>query len=403
MRLEEIEQNPIISFMNMERYVNFDVSFNDTFLGDLNKKYSSFHGDDYIDLLFFSVDKSLISLIRSNNYIKKIGNQFIHDDVVSFPIHPQVFNSALSPELEELVNQAKSHKIVKAIPASSMRTLFVQEEGESFFVKTHFPKRISSINRELTQKDVFIGTYLVNELDHLANQGNLPKYLGYIPDLFGCTYQKVGFLVRSYSSMPQTKTKYKMPLMSLVAFDKKIPNDKLLVEQLANKADKDVIDYYIDDVITPHIKSWKYMIFELGRLFTAHGQNMVMEYDNNWNFTRIVYRDLQPKKLIPNFRKEKGFSDPEHFFNLKDMTMSEIKLFISASYDFKLGYLLFDRAINVFKKSGFETSDISSRIKEVFDKEIGDYKSFFSPKLHHYRGFLDNKRIVALNETPKYR
>ncbi|MBI4981337.1 hypothetical protein HZC30_07340 [Candidatus Woesearchaeota archaeon] len=405
MKLSQIINNPSESFIHMERYVNFSVCFEETFLGEINRRYSSFYGDGVIELALLDVPKRIIKVSTNSNTDQALRDKFIQNQKIRFAVHPQVIDEKLCSAVNNLLKESVYLDNILAHPTASMRTLFVNDELHPYFLKTHFPRRISSNSRGICSDDIERGQWLTEEFNRLSMERVLPKEIGYFPDSIGFLYESngaAGVIVRDFTAYPKTPIqRIYVPMTSLFAKDKHSPKDKLLVEQLAEFKKKKLIDYLIEDIVTPHIKNWSWMVFEAGIIFSSHGQNTVLEFDQEWNVKRIDYRDFQGKIVISKIRKEKGYLLPDKLFD-REINM-DIKKEISLSYDFVIGFLLYDRMIKELSNQGFQTSEIKPRIKEIFYQQIRTPDDFFEEGRHYYFGFQNAKRIVVTEEKPGYR
>src|SRR3989344_936799 len=403
MKLEQIVRDPLGSFIYLERYCHFLEYPDLAKWGDFRPEYSSFSHDNPVNLFILKIPIKDVGL-SFTGVTSKIVNRFITPNVAYLPVHPQIFEEKSCPIINKAVQYALAVNKLEAQPTASIRTLFVSGENP-FFVKVHFPKRISSLTREVTLEDIERGRWMTNEFKRAADFSELPKDIGFFPELLGIWYEmggnSAGAIIRDFNPYPALDKTYSLPLCSLFSKDVKSPTDKPLLFSLAEINNKKPSDYLIEEIVTPHLKQWAWLVFEFGVIFNSHGQNIVLQFEEDWKVRRFDYRDFQGRLVAQQIREKKGLPLPQHFLTReKNMDFSKE---ISVCYDFMVGSRLYKRLLEPLKREGYDVLPLIERIRKVFAQVVGDNKKHFKNTRIYYKGLTTEWRQVDTGMAPKYR
>ncbi len=405
MKLENILLDPVRSFIHLERYVNSYAYRKLRMIGDVSQEYSSFRGEGKMNIPLFRVDKNLIKVSETNIKKTELTSIFLQDNIINFPIHPQVLEEHQCPHVDELVSRSLGFNKIEAEPTASMRTVFIENNGNSYFIKLHFPKRISSLFRCIMEEDVERGRWMSNELKRLCDKKIMPKEIGFYPEILGLLYKNkgsVGAILRDFDVYPKReKDKVSIPLCSLYSKDIKCGADRPLIFQLAEIKNKRADDYFIEEIVDPHLRQWVWLAFEAGILFNSHGQNVVLQFDKDWNIVRMDYRDFQGRLILPKVRERRGHPLPENL--LKRETEMDVKSEMSLCFDFMIGERLYHRFMEPLSNEGYHKHVLRGRIKEIFHNYIHDVDKYFPKTMLHYGGVGLDRKIIDTLEEPKYR
>jgi len=403
MKLEQIANDPLGTFIHLERYCHF-YNYPDLIrLGDFKPEYSSFASDKPVNLAMLrlpkcNVEVSLTDL--SSNVLKR----FIQEDEVYFPVHPQVLEEKNCLVVNDACQKAIDIGQLESQPTASVRTLFVNDENP-FFIKVHFPRRISSLTREITAEDIAIGRWFTDEFKRASDSGELPTDMGFYPELLGVCYRSgensAGAIIRDFNTYPKMPNSYSVPLSALFSRDVKSPDERPLLFSLAEVNHNNPEDYLIDEIITPHMRQWAWLAFDFGVIFNSHGQNVVLQFDSNWKVRRFDYRDFQGRLVVPEIRAKNRLSLPCSLLR-REQNM-DFATEISVSYDFMLGDRLYDRLLEPLKEAGYMTKPLVQKIRDLFTHIVGDNAHFFRKSRIYYQGITTDRRQVDIGKPPKYR
>lgn len=404
MLIPQLFQDPIHSFIHLERYANFPEFYDRELLGDINLRYSSFEGDPIIPLRVLEIPSGLVSVLQTEFVSPRILGAFVNSETVNFPVHPQLLeeDSSLTRDLK---NNALQIRTINTEPTASNRTLFVRDLEHPYFVKTHFPKRISSTFRTISLADIERGNWITNELKRLSDSGEMPPEIGYYPEMIELHYQGkefAGAIIRDFLTHPlQSGTYVTVPFFSLFTQDQKAKNDAPLSAQLALKHKKRLDDYVLEEIITPHLRQWRWFNFYAGICIESHSQNLSLQFDKGGHIQRLNYKDFQGRRFFPEIRQEMGHPvAPEISSREGSINMA---CDLSLSYDFLIGHQLYDKIVNYLVREGYDKKKIRGRIREIFHSQIPNAEKHFPKNIFYLKGWGEKRRIVEASEAPKYR
>lgn len=407
MLIEKILKDNHYCFPHIERYVHLGTYPEPRELSEVHSDFGSYYGGGLLSIPFFVVPRDELTIYISGNCRKEVLNFACDSQTVNFPVHPQIAQEACCPEIERLKRKSIRRFTRQGIPTASIRTLLIEDEGgEIFFVKTHLPKRVSSVTRDIREKEVVRGQWMNEEFRSILDMKLAPQDMGYYPDSVGLIYNSdsssVGGIYRGFHSYPyRANTKISLPLFSLYSKDVLSPNDSPLIFQLSSLLGMDPADYAIEQVVEPHLKHWVFLFKNRGILFNSHGQNGVMSLNSDLSLNRIGYRDMQGNPIVVETRRKSNLPLPQEI-TLREENLN-LPLEASISYDFIMGYLFYDRLLEPLIAKGYSKQELTGRIKSIFHNLIPDSKDYFPKTMQYYKGRLANRRIVDTGQVPVYR
>ena len=125
------------------------------------------------------------------------------------------------------------------------------------------------------------------------------------------------------------------------------------------------------------------MARDYGILPELHGQNTLLELNDNLEPERIVYRDFQGTYVDAKIREEKGLKLPftKHLAGEESGT-DRAKQF-SHIYDHNVGHLLLERLTNTFIRDypQYKYEQVTSEVATMFNSLFRKLKIFFRRKL----------------------
>ena len=397
MILENFIKNPVESYIYCEKHLNFKEATQPWAIGELKETYTATGNDKTIKLKLFKIPISETKIYKSigtqPNFIKK----FIDKEGVFFAIHPQLMEDQKYIKL--LKSLSISERTITCEATASHRTFFIKD-NPPYFIKTSFPKKISSSKRKIDEIDLKQGISIVNFFLNANKKNKLPENLKFQSEGFGIFVPRLkeigGLVLRSYKSLP-SNNKINIPLFSFFSEDNKNKKDPLLIEQVSRKIGITPRKYFIENIVTPQIKIWNWFIFDMGVVPSLHGQNTVLQFDDNFKNQFFVVRDFHGKK-ITKIAREKNLLNSQYFEKFE-----RIEDWVTMSYDFLLGELFYDRAILCMEKRGINMAGVREEIKTIFKEEFKGKKKL-EEKIVKIQGYLNKKRkLIKINKQPRYR
>lgn len=379
------------AFVYMERY-----------LGGGTRTYSQFAGDTAMQARFqptslnpgyrlplIHVPKQHITIHQANP-ATWLSPFYESNEIFRLPVHPELLADRDIPEIEWLLDRPIDY--IKVIPTSSFRTVLTNSpDVPQHFIKLHFPKRISRGIRWVNKVTVEIELAVSLELAKIHH----PQF-GYLPETYGATLGNAdsswGYLIRERTVKPPALEGHTLvPLFALYGQDIQKPGDLPLLVQLINHHQVDALDFVIDNLIAPLIETWILVARELGILLIDHGQNVLLELDDNFNPQRLVRRDY--RTLIDSqARIQRGLhlNFPERYLR----GANEIKKYYSLQYDSYIGHHLLAFISNTLQLHfDLQPGQLEQRTKQVFHHCIPDADKLFPQTIHYY-----SDRIMANNQ-----
>lgn len=401
----------------VERYVNKGAYHSYRHFSEVAKKYRPIDGHHSFQLPFFLLPKTKANVYSSklDSTINKWISRFSD---TPFFIHPDMLATYKNSCTKQLL-KSKISGWVTAIPTSSTRTLIVYLDGEVQMIKVDMSgKRLGRLTRQLPQKSVK-RSQIIHDIIQKIPENKLPKTFAYFPEVLGVAFNEtagdLGNIYREYRVHPKiNKKRWILPLFSLYSQDVKNPGNELIIEQLIRYSGLSPLDFFENKIVFPYIYNAFFMAFKYGLLFEPHPQNVLIELDEDFHFTRFVYRDLQTVIVDADLRRVLGFNDsfpPETKIIASWQEGLDKKLEYSSFYDHRMAYQTLEEIILVIAaKYPASIHELQEVVKKVFSKvvallDINTDKYF--PKNVYYLysdGLMENNIMKpVLFNNPPYR
>jgi len=388
------------TFIYLERYVNEGSrtysALSERFDG--NEKYHPVHGVRAFRVPCIQVPKEKVAIFLDSPNTQLL-NRYIQEDTILMPIHPEIFKDDRVPFIKELRNYSQTSVLVA--PAASTRTVLTV--AKPHFIKLHYPRYISRFIRRMTKNIIQNSVEVSKGLSHIS-----APHFGFLPETIGIAFgegpQSWGFIIRETLARPMLDEKrFLIPLFALYSRDLKKSRDLPLIIQLIELHEQDPVKFTLEYIMKPIIKIWCLSLKEAGFLFEMHGENTLLELNDQRFPVRIVYRDLDIDIDI-EMREKLGlhinFPKTRHITYEREKTYSLI-------YDGFIGHHLFDYITEVLQ----EYYEIDPRVfqkecRETFHEYFPDADKYFSDKIYYYASDLgpDNKyKLIPTKDKPKWR
>lgn len=309
-QLTGIEDRRFSQLLYLERYFN-----------EGTQNYSQFSQINEVDETFkpksqtksFKVPTYKVPIaevqIVLGNPTKEILDRYVKDGFVRFCVHPTILSNIKVPKIQELVSLEESSLTVT--PTSSTRTVFViDNDNVAHCVKLHLPLRISRFQRDVDFEVVQHCVTVSQDLENIINF----KDFAFFRETIGMTLttqdkkKDWGFLIREMRPFPPlSETRTLIPFFSLYGTDMNDPKQPPLLVRLVSKSQMRPKRYVVKHILYPVVDSFLKAFTQRGILLELHSQNTVLELDENFTPSRIVYRDLDDS-IDASVRKRLGLS-----------------------------------------------------------------------------------------------
>ncbi|MBI4143880.1 hypothetical protein HY486_01390 [Candidatus Woesearchaeota archaeon] len=293
---------------------------------------------------------------------------------------------------------------VIATPTSSTRTVLAQDVP-NHFIKLHFPGRISRFHRRLRPDSVQHSIEVSGELEESLESA--PSCFAYLPESIG-VYLKgaYGCIIREAVARPVIQGRALIPFFSL--YSKDPLGDEPLLVQIVKESGRHPLEAFVEQIVMPYLSAWTFFARERGILLEAHCQNTLLEVDENYKPSRIVFRDFQSDMIDPIVRQEKGLRMPfsKHLIG----GMHELyprKVEYSIVYDHFVASYVFPYFIACLKEYfGISEKETQNEIQQVFRALFPNQLDVFPETEFTLTDKVDgnnNIEAVNTNELPRFR
>jgi len=382
MKLEELAKNGAYTYL--ERYVNKPKYSVFAQYSEVEDKYHPRKENSNLQVPFQNrTDVKLLTAYPD----KKVLAQIV-DNGMKFFEHPQ-FNE-------------KSDGHVKAMPTASTRTVL----AEDYFIKLHFPARISRFNRRLRASSVEHSVLVSKDLEETTNA---PESFAFLPESIGLiSPEGHGCLIREKTPRPLVdEERYIVPFFSLYSKDPNTNDDPLLV-QMIKRSNEQPLDYFVNKIVQPFLEVWTFFARERGILLENHCQNTLLEVNKNYEPARIVCRDFQSNMIDTKNRAANNLHIPfkKHLIGGEndpfpvEQEYSIVYDHLVASYGFPYFTNCLEEYFDILERTTEKA--IREKFRELFPNQY-DYfprtEYTFADKI-----FEDNEVVLEdTNEKPKFR
>ncbi|PWI32146.1 hypothetical protein DI392_17445 [Vibrio albus] len=344
---------------------------------------------------------------------EKLKQKYIGHDTIHFCIHPQLQESpAVDPYLKKLQAQAIATSETTVIPSSSTRTLFVLEDDTPHAVKVHFPYKVSRYTRKMRDEVVEQAINVSSELEH--NISKMDYDFAFLREVIGISVKEEteaqhdergenwGFVIRDMTPFPRTDDPRSLiPGFALYGEDYYQPDTAPLLYELIG--DKDPLEFILSKIMLPVIRHWIDCFRYFGYMIEPHGQNVLLEVNNESDITRIVHRDLSVG-IDMRRRKDLGLSNA----HLNNYNRMDHCAFHSITYDRFMGNHFFNRLVEccISKYPHLKKEDFTLPCQQEFAGRFPEYRDYFPDNIWYFSEKRDkyNKPLYEdTGSTPEWR
>lgn len=349
--------------------------------------------------------------VYTANPPRLLSDLYLGDEKVLFFIHPQVL--AGQPD-EAYVRRTLSigtpQEGVLVSPSASTRTLYVAEGDLPHAVKVHFPFRISRYGRRMRDEVVAQAVALSMEME--SGIGRMDDRFAFLREVIGITHRNLdpdfprgehwGYLVRDMQPFPSLDRQRRLiPGFALYGRDFFAPEKPLLLFELIGG--KDPLSFVLSEIMLPIIRHWVDCFLQFGFLLEPHGQNVLLEIDDQMAIERIVHRDLS---LGIDMRRRRHLNLANDHLNGYNRIESDS--FCSITYDKFMGGHFFDRLVAAcqVEHPNLSAEDFRQPCRREFARRFCDHRRYLPKTVHYFsesRDRFDKPLFKDTGEAPVWR
>lgn len=417
MHLKEYINNPLDAYLKCERYINDgSPSKNNNTTSELTAPKSS------STCFFVKQIKFLKDVV-----IEELGQAFFDIPADTIFVHPDMLNNDIL--------QSQSHLVLNEImvaPTSSGRTVLTKDTTPNYFIKLAYPRCLGRLTRHMGRDKILSACEVTERLVRAIDDNCMNPKFALLKENYGrianipvddCVYEW-GMIIREVKPYPYIEdSEYIIPFFSLFAAEY-LPgsteiNDKHVpfLKQFYDSQSKDAESFLLEDIIFPLYDCYFDALLKTGIELEAHGQNMLLSFDDNFIIKRIVCRDLESAGRDVTLMERLGIkfdTNNKYKCNMllpKEPHQKYSKWYITHSFmfDFKLGEYIVSPLLNCANKylPNVNVEKLTKRIKEYNRQYIEQLPDFFPPDWCYYSNEnfekTGNEKTYIWEDSPKYR
>ena len=340
----------------------------------------------------FTVPRQHLNIYTANP-AADLASRYLDDEYALFCVHPQVlatFHDDRYVRMITRVGQGGPEVVVE--PSSSTRTLLARDRIPHA-LKVHFPFRISRYGRkmrdEVIAQAIAVSREIERGIDHFDETFCfLPEVIGVACknlDSSGGRGENWGYLVRDMRALPAaTPRNYLVPGFALYGRDFMDPARSLLLWDLIGSGNP--LNFVLENLMLPIIRHWVQCYQSFGFMLEPHGQNVLLELDDQRRVTRIVHRDLSVG--IDMRRRHHNGLTSAHLNSYNRMTSGE---FLSITYDMFMGSHFFDRIVAccLQRRPDLCEDDFRQPCRDYFTTLFPDHRDWMPVNVYYFSEVRD--------------
>lgn len=338
--------------------------------------------------------------------------KYVAEGFVRFYVHPAVDRLERVPMMSEMIEHEPDEKL-QVTPTSSTRSVFVLSDGIDHCIKSTLPFKISRFIRSLGPESVAHSNAVSKDLEAI----NHPKF-AFLRETIGISFKGkdeelgLGFIVREMKPYPHIAEKRMLiPFFALYGKDIKDETQAPLLVRMISYSQENPKKYVLNHLFFPVISCFLEAFTKRGILPESHGQNTLLEVDDQMRPQRIVHRDLQ-ELIDPNVRKSQGLS-LEGFHPgqiIPEPNEDEPKgSSHSLIYDKSIGRLLFNYLAELVEKQyQIPQVKLQRKCQQHFTSLLPNFTDHFPPSVYKYADtpkpdYPNTYALIDTGEPPVWR
>ncbi|MFA6514808.1 MAG: IucA/IucC family protein [Candidatus Paceibacterota bacterium] len=403
MKLHELDfKNPFYSSIYCERHVNDSKGrFNE--YSEVNPIYDPQGSIPQLQVPFTWIQEENLEVYKSNPSLGLLLDVYKNGGYKFF-WHPDTIRATF------VINGYASMQ-----PTSSTRTMLEMNTME-YYVKTDLDKKHFRFVRRLKKSSVIHSIEICNELHTLVSKLSADSTYSFLPESLGLVimygpYKESGVLFRETKPAIISKdNRMILPYHALYALDSNDLESKPLLIQLCEKnSPLDPLGFFLEYIVGYIQDAWVLLVTKRGLLPELHGQNSLIEIDENFFPKRIIHRDFQGTYSDSEIRKSLNLSVfKKHVAGEEDGTSKASQY--SHVYDGMIGRYLFSRLTKTFcaHYEKFDYKTVSSEIARRFNLIPNNITDMFPLTTYKFGNSAkeqenNNVFLVDTKELPNFR
>ncbi|WP_414473918.1 IucA/IucC family C-terminal-domain containing protein [Microvirga sp. M2] len=368
-----------LALLYMERYVDEGARTYSPLAGETeaSPRYRPERGAPSFELVAVNTPRDRVSVFQADPS-PGLLQHFVRPQGVLFAVHPETWANETVERLGDIRALPRDMSI-RVAPTASTRTVLALERpknGPGYFLKLHYPVRISRFNRELRRKNIHNSVAVSRDLANLR----FDKF-AYLPDTLGVAFgmdeQSWGFLVRETWPRPFVADRFLIPCFALYAGDLNHPDAPPLLVQMIDRLAAEPVSFVVDRILGPVVECWARAARQRGILLESHAQNTLLEVDRDCVPRRVVHRDFDVW-VDPGARHRAGLGMPFLGRGMAADTDEAVKQHYSLVYDQFIGHHFFDYVAGILKRDyGVDEAIVRAQVREVFHHSFPDADRLF--------------------------
>lgn len=403
MKLNQLDfQNPLLTSIYCERYVNDSKGRFDNY-SEVNPIYDPQGSLFEFQVPFTWIQKKKLEVYENNPTAMLLENVF-RNDAYKFFWHPDTVRKGFNID-----------GYVSMQPTSSTRTM-LEMKTLAYYVKTDLDKKHFRFIRRLKRNSVIHSVEICKDLSKLISELSPNSTYCFLPESLGVVintdpHEGSGLLFRETKSFPSFHdNRIMIPYHSLYAYDSNDFVSKPLLVQLCEKhSPLDPLGFFLEYIVGYIQDAWVLLVVKRGLLPELHGQNSLIEIDENLFPRRVVHRDFQGTYSDSEIRTSHGLHlFKKHIAGEEHGTTKQSQY--SHVYDGMIGRYLLSRLTKAFC-THFEKYDYRTVSKEIahrFHLIPGNITDMFPSTTYKFGNTISEQQendviLVDTGELPDFR
>ena len=341
MKLHELDfQNPFYSSIYCERHIN-DSKGHFSEYSEVNPIYDPQGSMPQIQVPFTWIKKENLEVYQSSPSQDLILDVCKNREYKFF-WHPDTIRTTFN-----------INGYVSMQPTSSTRTM-LEMNTMTYYVKIDLDKKHFRFVRRLKKSSVMHSIEICNELRTLLSQLTDDSTYSFLPESIGLVildgpYKESGVLFRETKpAIISGDKRIIIPYHALYADD---PNDleskPLLIQLCEKNSPLDPLGFFLEHIVGYIQDAWVLLVTNLGLLPELHGQNSLIEINENFFPRRVIHRDFQGTYSDSEIRESLNLSVFKKHIVGEEYGTSKASQY-SHVYDGMIGRYLFSRLTKTF-------------------------------------------------------
>lgn len=352
----------------------------------------------------FMIPRQFVNVYTANPP-ESLRSTYADEEQPLFCVHPQVIESCGDePYVSSLEQVGIPVASITVEPTSSTRTLSVKGTVPHA-LKLHFPFRVSRYGRKMRDEVIEQAVAVSQELE--SGVTCFDESFAFLREVIGVSFTNLdpttqrpenwGYLVRDMKPFPGVGEDLPLvPGFALYGTDRFDPEKQPLLYDLIGE--REMLNWVLDNLMLPIVRHWVQCYRSFGFMLEPHGQNVLLEIDENYEVSRIIHRDLSVG--IDMRRRADNALDSDHLNSYNRMDYGE---FCSIAYDMFMGSHFFERVIEccTARNGNLGAEDFRAPCRELFAELFPDHDQYLPRTVHYFSEKRDRFNKPLYEDTGK--